>query len=437
MEENTQRLQPFSQVELNKIFAVSPKHPDRLVSRESNRLEFKESFNFGGLGKYIRTAAGFANAKGGYIVYGIGRGPHTLLGINEVAFSKIDPDQISAFLNDHFDPAIEADIHITEIGGKSFGLIYFHESKSKPVICRKSADDGRALKEGEIYYRYRGRTQTIRHAELKELIDERRRHEQLLWFKHLKEIARIGVADAALLNLRTGSLKGTGGSVLIDHSLLPQISFIREGEFNQTKGKPTLKLIGNVEAIDGKPIGSARVQVVKSKGIRSSDIVLSFLNSENVKNPSDYLSQIAWEASAFLPVYYYLHLARLNLSQAIALIEEQASTSPAKHKLLKRLNSSDPLGLSVPVRTNKNGQRKLVAREKLLGGTAKDSVNDIELSDTLDMIRTINKNDLSLGYLKKLLLGIFNRNFARHNQETNDRIRRAVCYIDSIHFKSW
>lgn len=437
MEEKTQRHQPFSQVELNKIFAVSPKHPDRLVSRESNRLEFKESFNFGGLGKYIRTAAGFANAKGGYIVYGIGRGPHTLHGINEVAFSKIDPDQVTAFLNDHFDPAIEADIHITEIGGKSFGLIYFHESKSKPVICRKSADDGRALKEGEIYYRYRGRTQTIRHAELKELIDERRRHEQLLWFKHLKEIARIGVADAALLNLRTGSLKGTGGSILIDHSLLPQISFIREGEFNQTKGRPTLKLIGNVEAIDGKPIGSARVQVVKSKGIRSSDIVISFLNSENVKNPSDYVSQIAWEASAFLPVYYYLHLARLNLSQAIALIEEQASTSPAKHKLLKRLNSSDPLGLSVPVRTNKNGQRKLVAREKLLGGITKDSVNDIELSDTLDMIRTINKNDLPPGYLKKLLLGIFNRNFARHNQETNDRIRRAVCYIDSIHFKAW
>ena len=191
---------PFTRDELNRIFAVSPKHPDRLISRENNRLEFKEAFGLLSLGKYIRTAAGFANAKGGYIVYGIGRSPHTLLGIKGDAFDKLDPEKLTHYLNEHFDPSIDWEQHIHELDGRSFGLIYIHESHNKPVICKKSADDAKHLKEGEIYYRYRGRTQTIRYGELKELIEERRKREQLLWFKHLKEIARIGIADAALFD---------------------------------------------------------------------------------------------------------------------------------------------------------------------------------------------------------------------------------------------
>lgn len=34
---------------------------------------------------------------------------------------------------------------------------YFNELRNKPVICRKGSDDGQSLKEGEIYYRYKGR----------------------------------------------------------------------------------------------------------------------------------------------------------------------------------------------------------------------------------------------------------------------------------------
>lgn len=41
---NSHTFNPFTRDELNRIFAVSPKHPDRLISRENNRLEFKEAF---------------------------------------------------------------------------------------------------------------------------------------------------------------------------------------------------------------------------------------------------------------------------------------------------------------------------------------------------------------------------------------------------------
>lgn len=429
-------ISPFTREELNRIFAVSAKQPDRLISRENNRLEFKESFGFASLGKYIRTAAGFANAKGGYIVYGIGRSPHSLLGMKGDAFDKLDPEKLTHYLNEHFDPSLEWEQHIHELTEKPFGLIYIHESHNKPVICKKSADDGKNLKEGEIYFRYRGRTQTIRYAELKELIEERRKREQLLWFKHLKEIARIGISDAALFDLRSGMVKGGGGNLVIDESLIPQLAFIRDGEFSETKGKPTLKLIGSVEAIGATNKGAAgKVQVVKTRGIRATDIIRAFMTAEKVQEPTAYLTQIAWESSAFLPCYYYLHLADMTIAQAIALIEREHSTTQTKAKLLERLKSDDRLGVAMPSDSNESGQRKLAARKNLTVRKVRNDVTGKDLTDTLDMVRTLKKGDLPVTYLRELLLGIFTKNFAKQNQTVNDKIRRAICYIDHLHFR--
>jgi hypothetical protein len=427
---------PFTREELNRIFAVSPKHPDRLTSRENNSLEFKESFGFGSLGKYIRTAAGFANAKGGYIVYGIGRSPHTLLGMKGDAFDKLDPEKLTHYLNENFDPSLDWEQHVHELDGKAFGLIYIHESHNKPVICKKTADDAKHLKEGEIYYRYRGRTQTIRYPELKELIDERRKREQLLWFKHLKEIARIGIADAALFDLRTGMVKGAGGNLVIDESLIPQLAFIRDGEFNETKGKPTLKLIGSVEiAGSTNKTVSGKVQVVKTRGIRATDIIRAFLTAEKVLEPKAYLTQIAWESSAFLPCYYYLNLSGIALEQAVGVIEKEHSTTQAKAKLIARLKGDEALSVVMPSDKNANGQRKLAVRKNLLARKVRDNASGKELGDLLDMVRTLKKSDLPLTYLRELLLGIFNRNFAKQDQSVNDKIRRAICYVDCLHFR--
>ena len=72
---------PFSQENLNNIFKVSAKYPDRLNSRESSWLEFKEKFSFGSLSKYAKTMAAFANTQGGYIVFGVKNQPHRMVGI--------------------------------------------------------------------------------------------------------------------------------------------------------------------------------------------------------------------------------------------------------------------------------------------------------------------------------------------------------------------
>lgn len=436
---NPQITNPFTREELNKIFVLSSKHPDRLATRENNCLEFKESFGFQSLGKYIRTAAGFANAKGGYIVYGIGNSPHTIVGLKDEAlnnFNKLDPETLTEYFNEHFDPTIDWDKHLYEFNNKSLGLIYIYESTNKPVICKQSAGDAKNLKEGEIYYRYRGRTQTIRYAELKQLIDERREKEQRLWFKHLKEIARIGVMDAALLDLRKGIVTGSGGNLVIDESLLPQLAFIKEGQFNETKGKPTLKLIGSVDVtssslkrLDGK------VRTVKTRGIHSTDIIQAFLNDDKISESKDYFTQIAWESSAFLPCYFYLKQAKLTIEDGITAINQEQSTAPTKSKLIERLNNDKALHLNMPSSNSANGRKKLAVRDELISKKTRNDLQETDLCDMLDMIRTLSKDDLPLSYLRDLLQKIVNRHFAKNNPKINDKIRRAICYIDYLHYR--
>jgi len=190
---------------------------------------------------------------------------------------------MSKSLNDHFSPEIEWDVHQHELHENIYGILYIHESKHKPVICCK--DSGKELKEGEIYYRYRGRSERIKYPELRSLLETMREQEQKIWMQHVANIARIGVRDAGIFDIQTGQVTGSGGSFLIDESLLSQLSFIKEGEFTEVKGKPALKLIGNVRSINGVPSSIVKKQIVKTKGIRISDIVVSFLNQEDVLEP--------------------------------------------------------------------------------------------------------------------------------------------------------
>jgi hypothetical protein len=255
---------PFTQEALNEIFKISSIKKDQIISRESSVLEFKESFGWNSLPKYMKTSAAFANARGGYIVFGIANRPHKMVGLSGqrlAVFEQIDSEKMSRNLNDYFAPEISWEMQEYELGGKIFGLLFIHESLDKPVVCTKYHDKG--LREGDIYYRYRGRTERIKYSELKSILEGKREAERKLWMRHVQNIARIGVREAGIFNLKTGEVKGTNGSFLIDESLLSQLSFIKEGEFSEVKGKPTLKLLGNLRPIDDVPSAVGRQKMVK------------------------------------------------------------------------------------------------------------------------------------------------------------------------------
>jgi hypothetical protein len=429
---------PFSQEKLNEIFKISPKHSDRIISRESSSLEFKESFGWKSLPKYLKTSAAFANAKGGYLVFGIGRRPHKLLGLSGSRlkqFEGIDPEKITGHFNEAFSPEIAWDIHEYELQGKIYGILYIHECQDKPVICKKNSDS--VLKEGDIYYRYRGRSERIKYSELRLILEAKRENEQQVWMQHLSRIAKIGVRETGIFDLHTGRVIGTGGSFFIDESLLSQLSFIKEGEFSEIKGKPTLKLIGNIESVTGLRTGTKGKRIVKTKGIRIGDIVLAFLKLHVIEEPLEYLRQICFESTGFLPVYFFVKSANITLQRAVEEVNGVISRSPAKSKLIERLQNKNTQALSMPKGDTTAAKSKRRFIEQLKKESVEKKLSGKNLEYCLQSIRLLNSSEVKQKsqYLRGLLKEWFNKHYASANPTLADNLRRAICWLDEALYK--
>lgn len=226
-----------------------------LKKRESAILEYKQNFQKGdNLLKYLKTLVGMANNKGGMIMFGVQNSPHIPIGMTNTRFQDSDPKEIDAPLREFFAPGIKWHQNIIErdFGDgikRVFGFLIVEESQEKPVVCKKSKDG--LLREGAIYYRYRGETKEIEYPELKSLLDQEREKERILWIKHIQKIAMVGPSRINILDRYKGEISYGDKSVLLDKSLLDQLNFIQEGHFTEKEGEgiPTLKLIGTIDGL--------------------------------------------------------------------------------------------------------------------------------------------------------------------------------------------
>lgn len=225
-----------------------------LFHRERSDLEFKEQFNFAGWAEYLRDFAAFANNQGGYIIFGIENSPRKPSGLNNNSagmFERIDQEVISGSINELFSPSIEWERTEFEQHDKKFGVIYIYSSKIKPVIAKKDEGRNQIIKNGEIYYRYAGRTQKIEYAELEHIIQTRIQATNTEWIDLMNKIGKVGPANAAILDTEKGIIEKNQNNVLVlDEGLIDKIKFIREGEFSERKGATTLRLVGEVQPID-------------------------------------------------------------------------------------------------------------------------------------------------------------------------------------------
>jgi hypothetical protein len=218
----------FTDEVLRKIFRFESDLNDRLTSRENGKLEFKEAFDMGSADRYAKTAAAFANAQGGYIVFGVKDSPRQMIGLKSQNFENFDSAKLTAALNDSLAPEIDWESYAWEIRGYKVGLLYFAEAIHKPVVCVKN---WKVMQEGAIYYRYRGRSEAIKYPELRRILEEQKERERNLWFKQLKKIADVGVEQIAVLDLLSGEVTGAKGNFFISEELLPRLQFLREGQF--------------------------------------------------------------------------------------------------------------------------------------------------------------------------------------------------------------
>jgi len=250
-----------------------------LYHRESQTLEFKEQFNFAGLADYFRDFAAFANNKGGYIIFGVKDKPRReLIGLNESSlnqFERIDPERISGFLLDIFSSQIHWEQIIFEINENKFGIFKIYEAPTKPIIAKKDEGKDQVIKNGEIYFRYGGRTQKIRFPELESIINKRIEKNNNQWLKLMSKIAKTGPSNAAILDLENSFIESTKDNIMvIDEELVKKLSFIKEGEFVEQEGKQALKLIGDVVPVSQlEVIKKVKENIIKLYPLSAMELV--------------------------------------------------------------------------------------------------------------------------------------------------------------------
>ena len=174
-----------------------------LYHRESQELEFKEQFNFSGLADYFKDFAAFANNKGGYLVFGVKDAPRLPNGLSNNSinqFEKIDPEKITGFLLEIFSGHIEWEQNLLNFQGKSFGIFKIYPAKVKPIIAKKDEGKDQTIKNGEIYFRYGGRTQKIQFPELEAIINKRIEYNNKQWIDLMSKIGKTGPENAAILD---------------------------------------------------------------------------------------------------------------------------------------------------------------------------------------------------------------------------------------------
>ncbi|EKE02268.1 MAG: hypothetical protein ACD_20C00404G0001 [uncultured bacterium] len=432
---------PFSKEQLVKIFRVND-NPLRLVSRESSWLEFKQSFSKHSLPKYAKTMAAYANKEGGYIVFGIKNSPHDVIGLNNDYFDELDPVEITKKLREYFSPEIDFSLNSIKYQKKNIGIIYTYKSLNKPIICKKYQPQGDKVffREGAVYYRYNAQNDEIKYEDLNNLLNEKQRQERNSWLKTLAKIARVGVNNVGILDMLTGNISaGTNSTLLLDENLLSSIKFITEGNFSEKEGAPTLKIIGNVQTVDGNIIQPTKVITqIEPKVLTERDVIQMFLLQEKVDTPFSYIETICHNSIKYLPFYYYLSLEKENNDKLTRekIIKQVKSIKYAKkgqEYLLKRFendNNFTPANLTSD--TKAGGKRR--AYYGLLVNTTLIDFNMAEDDQKIlfEVIKNIKPDIINPKYILDLLWNCFDSNKIHENAYSE--FRKAVSYLDKLFY---
>lgn len=297
----------ISQSEVEELLSIKDGY---LYHRESQELEFKEQYNLNGLADYFKDFSAFANNRGGLLIFGVKDSPRSAIGLSEHSleqFNKIDPEKISGYLLDYFSADIRWELKLFQIGSKKFGVFQIFEAKMKPIIVKKQVDG--KFQNGDIFYRYGGRTQKILYSELQNIIEHRVEENNLQWIDLMSKIGKAGPQNAAILDTEKAIIENGHSQILVlDEVIAKKLKFIREGEFVEKEGATALKLVGDVVPIEQVevvrkvkenltkmyPLSATELaELVKSEvPSANTNEIWSIIKDNGIKSNSDYSAYV-------------------------------------------------------------------------------------------------------------------------------------------------
>jgi len=325
---------PLSQASIASHFTKGADGVWRLSGGETDRCECKANFGFKHLDKWLRPIAALANNAGGLLFFGVHdkdtKGPngedlsYAVVGLDTGEFANADPADFSTRVKAMFDPTPLFGIATAKIGGKALGVIHVKPHASRPVIAVKQEG---SIKEGDIFYRYPGQSSRIKYSDLRTILDARDAEARAQILPMVEKLLRLGPARSMIADLDGGTLTDGGHTLQIDKSLLEKLSFVKEGEFSEIEGAPTLRLVGDVTAVQSG--GQAAMQLGM---LTRSHILEAFLDQTKPSDPTDYI-RFALEVgqNERLPLHYFARLAGMSHDDLVAFINSTSAT-PARKK---------------------------------------------------------------------------------------------------------
>jgi len=428
---------PFSESEMSQLVKVDMIDEQlRVRTRESVNKEFKENFSLSSLGDYARTMAAFANARGGYLIFGVTDSPRIAQGLAGKArtqFDDFDSAKLTEALNNLFSPEFHWKVSHTELHGKHLGLIYTYVSDRKPVVAVKNFDRAK-IREGDIFYRYRGQSSRIKYPELRTILDEVKSKENQKFMKHIEHLLMAGASNVALLDFSKNTLTGSSGqSVLVDHEMLDEISFIREGEFDEVAGAPTLKVVGEVVPAHTVTFGDNVVH----QAVTTEDIIKDFLLQSRPAAPKEYIRQAAAGTTSMVPVHYYRQVANMTHDQLVDFIAAQNVRSVAKRRLIVNLDEpyEDP---SLPDSQHPSTKARRDYYQQILkrGFSVNEEISSTHAAHIMHALQWLTEQQVHELFddLREITLRIFEQWYLNGGPVV-DKIRRAVVHLDKAMFR--
>jgi len=332
----------------------------RLMAGETDQYECKRDFDAKNLGSVLRALAALSNHRGGFVFFGVSNDGYRAAGVCS-EFEAFDIVKLVNVAQSHLSPTPRVTTKgVIDLDGTKVGFIHVESHPDKPVIvCRDHSDK---LHEGEILFRYAGKSARIKIGDLRDMLAERDR-KTIAEFSN--RISRVAMGAVATLDLDTGVVDGRVGSFMIGEELLPKIQFIREGQFKEKSGAPALRLIGDVRSISGE------TRIVRTN-ITNEAALCNFLMNETVEEPLQYLLYSAHSTREWVPIWYYLRAARISVADAVVSLEnEPASQCVHRDGAISRLTEKRSA-----YKINAGKPKRLV--EEFRGGTIREPEDDSE-----------------------------------------------------------
>jgi hypothetical protein len=402
---------PFSETLIETLLRIDC-DGGRVKANETDRVEFKRSWNAGSISEYARSIAAFANNRGGYLIFGIEDGTGEIVGLTSRKFGEYDPAQISERLHALVQPQVDFEKTVATLCGKTIGLIYVAEARTKPIYGVKDASP---IEDGAVYFRYPGETRRIRHLDLAHIITERERQLSAAISDKVARITEVGPHDAAILNTSAGELELSGRSLLLSEPLREQVSRLARGEYQSED--ETFELAGTVG------LRGAAHTIIKGR-ISDYDLVRDFIDRARVANPFDYIRHFLDTQTVWLPLFWFVLLYGKPIPQLIA---ELGMLPALKPKSWMKLRARLEGGRSQKQTYVYPSARMLASLKE---GQPIKATNNDQAMDAMKTLFAVEISEHNKGAIFKTLEGALTVFDSNGNLKLFERIRYAASFVD-------